>query len=151
MKLPLTGGCQCGAVRYRIDAEPLTVIACHCHECQKQSASAFGMTMPVARDSLTITEGTPAYWERKAESGNIVGAAFCASCGARLYHMPANKSLLNVKPGTLDDTSWVAPAGHIWTDMAQPWLKDRLDGVLYPRQQPNLDALTAAWRERREG
>ncbi|MDB5396565.1 MAG: aldehyde-activating protein [Rhodospirillales bacterium] len=151
MKLPLTGGCQCGAVRYEIAAEPLTVIACHCTECQKQSASAFGMTMPVPRPSFTITKGEPAHWERTADSGNIVGGAFCAACGVRLYHEPANKAFLNVKPGTLDDASWVSPVGHIWTDRAQPWLRDRLEGIVYRGQQPDMAALIAAWRNRAEG
>ena len=150
MKLPLTGGCQCGTVRYRIDAEPLTVLACHCSECQKQSASAFGMTMPVRRTAFTFTKGEPAHWERKTDSGNMLGAAFCADCGVRLFHEPANKAVLNVKPGTLDDTSWVSPVGHIWTDRAQPWLRDRLEGVLYARQPPNMDRLIAAWRARSE-
>ena len=150
IKLALTGGCQCGAVRYRIDAEPLTVLACHCTECQKQSASAFGMTMPVPREALTYTKGAPARWERTADSGNVVGAAFCAVCGVRLLHEPANKAMLNVKPGTLDDTSWVVPVGHIWTDSAQPWVRDQLKGLLYPKQQPNMDGLIAAWRARKE-
>jgi hypothetical protein len=148
VKLPLTGGCQCGAVRYEIAAAPLTVIACHCSECQKQSASAFGMTMPVPRAALTIVKGEPGYWERRADSGNMLGAAFCPNCGVRLYHLPANKALLNVKAGTLDDTGWLAPVGHIWTDKAQPWMRGRLEGVLYPRQPPNMDALIAAWRDR---
>ena len=151
MKLPLTGGCQCGAVRYEIATAPLTVIACHCGECQRQSASAFGMTAPVPRESLTITRGEPAFWERTAESGNIVGAALCAGCGVRLYHIPANKAVLNVKPGTLDDRAWVTPVGHIWTDAAQPWLRADLRGLLYPRQPPTMDALIAAWRDRDGG
>jgi hypothetical protein len=151
VKLPLTGGCQCGALRYEITAEPLTVIACHCTECQRQSASAFGMTMPVPAAALTITKGQPAHWERTAASGNIVGAVFCEACGVRLYHEPANKAFLNVKPGTLDDASWVSPVGHIWVEHAQPWLRGRLEGVLYPGQQPNMTALIAAWRDPAEG
>ena len=148
MKLPLTGGCQCGAVRYEIDAEPLTVIACHCTQCQRQSASAFGMTAPVPRAALRITEGKPAHWSRIAESGNELGAAFCPDCGVRLYHEPANKAFLNVKAGTFDDTSWTQPVGHIWTEEAQPWIREQLKGVTYPRQQPNMDAFIAAWRDR---
>jgi hypothetical protein len=148
MKLPLTGGCQCGAVRYEIDAEPLTVIACHCTECQKQSASAFGMTVPVPRAALRIVRGEAKHWSRVAESGNVLGAMFCPTCGVRLYHEPANKALLNVKAGTFDDRSWIAPVGHIWTEAAQPWVRDQLTGVTYPRQQPSMDAFIAAWRER---
>jgi hypothetical protein len=151
MKLPLTGGCQCGAVRYEIDAEPLTVIACHCTECQKQSASAFGMTVPVLRAALRIVKGEPKHWSRIAESGNELGAMFCPTCGVRLYHEPANKALLNVKAGTLDDRSWAQPVGHIWADMAQPWVRKRLTGVIYPRQQPSMDTFIAAWRERAGG
>jgi hypothetical protein len=147
----MTGGCQCGAVRYAIDAQPLTIVACHCTECQKQSASAFGMTMPVPRESLKITTGKPVHWSRVAESGNTVGAVLCGDCGARLYHEPVNPALLNVKVGTLDDPSWAAPVAHIWTEAAQPWMRERLDGLIYPKQHPSLDPLIAAWRERKEG
>jgi hypothetical protein len=151
MKLPLTGGCQCGAVRYEIDAEPLIVIACHCTQCQRQSASAFGMTVPVPHDALRIVKGTPQHWSRIAESGNMLGAMFCPTCGVRLYHEPAYGKFLNVKAGTFDDTSWAEPVGHIWTEMAQPWVRERLTGVIYPRQQPNMDAFIAAWRDRNGG
>jgi hypothetical protein len=150
MRLPLTGGCQCGAVRYEIDAEPLTVIACHCTECQRQSASAFGMTVPVPPDALRIVKGEPAHWSRVAESGNTLGAKLCPTCGVRLFHEPANGKFLNVKGGTLDDRSWLRPVGHIWADYAQPWVGEHLSGVIYPRQQPNMDAFIAAWRDRRQ-
>ena len=39
----LKGGCQCGAVRYALRGLPRTIYVCHCRECQKQSASAFGI------------------------------------------------------------------------------------------------------------
>jgi hypothetical protein len=146
MKLPLEGGCQCGRVRYRIDGAPLTVIACHCRECQKQSASAFGMTMTVRRDDFRFTAGEPARWQRTTASGGTLGAAFCPDCGVRLFHEPSNKPTLNIKAGTLDDTSWLKPAGHIWTDSAQPWMRDKLEGLTYPGQPESFDALFAAFR-----
>ena len=64
MRLPITGGCQCGAVRYAIAAAPLTVYACHCTDCQRQSGSAFALSLIAPRDAVRITEGTPAVWER---------------------------------------------------------------------------------------
>jgi hypothetical protein len=41
-----TGGCQCGAVQHESFSEPLALFVCHCAECRKQSASAFGMSLP---------------------------------------------------------------------------------------------------------
>ncbi|MBW4535755.1 MAG: GFA family protein [Pleurocapsa minor HA4230-MV1] len=64
MTAPYTGGCQCGQIRYEIQAEPLTLYACHCKECQKQSSSAFGMSMPVPRDAVVILQGQPKQWKR---------------------------------------------------------------------------------------
>ena len=101
-----TGGCQCGAVRYELTGELLPLVICHCHECQKQSASAFGMSLPVARTDLRILSGELKEWRRVAESGREVACWFCPDCGSRIYH----SSLLrpeywHLKPGTLDDTS----------------------------------------------
>jgi hypothetical protein len=146
MKLPLTGGCQCGAVRYEVTAEPLTLIACHCTECQKQSASAFGMTLRVARDALNIT-GALNRWDRKAESGNTVTCLFCPVCGVRLIHQVGETPpTVNIKAGTLDNTSELAPAGHIWTRSAQPWMRAEMSGLTYDRAPPAMDELIAAWR-----
>ena len=54
MRLPLSGGCQCGRVRYQIRAEPLAVYVCHCTECQRQSGSAFALSLAVARDLALV-------------------------------------------------------------------------------------------------
>jgi hypothetical protein len=35
--------------------------------------------------------------------------------------------------------------------MAQPWMREQLKGVIYPRQQPSMDAFIAAWRDRTGG
>ena len=121
--MPYTGGCQCGRVRYEMQADPLTLYICHCKECQKQSSSAFGMSMPVPRDAVVILQGQPKEWCRVAESGREVTCLFCAECGTRLFHIPArNPKIINIKPGTLDDTSWLKPVGNLWTRSSQQWV-----------------------------
>ncbi len=123
MTAPYTGGCQCKRIRYEIRAEPLTLYVCHCQECQKQSSSAFGMSMPVPRDAVVILQGQPKQYQRSSESGREVSCWFCGECGTRLFHNPArNPQITNLKPGTLDDTSWLKPVGNLWTRSSQKWV-----------------------------
>ena len=72
MQLPLTGGCQCGSVRYQITANPFAVYVCHCTECQRQSGSAFALSLAVAREALVVVEGAPAVWRRERGSESRV-------------------------------------------------------------------------------
>lgn len=100
--------------------------------------------MSVPRDAFTITRGTPKTWRTVTDSGREKICNFCADCGTRLYHEPArNKSIYNIKPGTLDDTSWLAPAGHLWTQSAQPWvaIPDGGDVLSYETQPPDFQPL----------
>ena len=153
MKLPLIGGCQCGRIRYEVTAEPLTLYCCHCHECQKQASSAFGMSLPLKKEAVRVTAGTPRHWVREAASGAKVDCHFCADCGTRLFHeSERNPGVLVVKPGTLDDTSWLTPIGHIWTSSAQPWLREVLEGVVHEGQPATgITEMRAAWLERAKG
>jgi hypothetical protein len=98
------------------------LVACHCKECQRQSGSAFGMSMPVKKDGLTVT-GPTKQFTRIADSGNEVTGVFCPECGVRIYHA-ANfvQDVLAIKPGTLDDTSWLRPSSFIWMKSAQGWV-----------------------------
>jgi hypothetical protein len=147
MQLPLTGGCQCKGVRYQITAEPLTVYVCHCTECQCQSASAFGLSMAVPRHAITVVDGTPARWRRALESGRVIWCMFCGDCGVRLFHNPeVNPRVSIVKPGTLDDTKWLKPIGHIWTRSAQPWFDIPAGSLNYEGQPPDLSRLIEAWQ-----
>jgi hypothetical protein len=116
-----TGGCQCGKIRYAIAGEPLALAVCHCRECQRQSGSAFGMSLVVARDALRVTGETKSF-TRKADSGSEVECVFCPGCGTRLYHLPSALGTVNVKAGTLDDTAALEPVMHVWVQRRQPWV-----------------------------
>jgi hypothetical protein len=149
MRLPLTGGCQCGAVRYELAAEPLTLYACHCTDCHTQSGSAFALSMVIARDSLSVVQGQPQEWARTAPSGRVASCMYCGDCGTRLFHNPhANVKITILKPGTLDDTTWLDPVGHIWTRSAQPWVAIPAETLNYEVQPPDLSGLIEAWKAR---
>src|SRR5258707_6313075 len=102
MPAPYTGGCQCGSVRYVLATEPIRLVACHCKECQRQSGSAFGMSMPVKKDGLTVT-GPTKQFVRIADSGGQVSGVFFPYFRTRIFHVsqhPQDRGSL--KPRTLD-------------------------------------------------
>jgi hypothetical protein len=120
------GGCQCGALRYELSAQPHKIYICHCNECRKQSASAFGISLFVPREALRLIRGQPHWWSRTADSGNVLECAFCPDCGSRLWHQrPSRPGVITVKAGSLDEPTDVGAAVHIWTSR-------KLPGVLIP-------------------
>lgn len=147
VRLPLRGGCQCGAVRYAVEAAPLTLYACHCSECQKQSASAFGMSMLVRRHGLEVAWDALKAWQRPTPSGGTLVCHFCPACGTRLFHVGSDdEAIVSVKAGSLDDRSWLVPAGHIWTRSAQSWIELPAGTLRYEAQPPDMAPLVDAWR-----
>jgi hypothetical protein len=127
LALPAEGGCQCGAIRYRLNGEPVFLTICHCSECKRQSGSAFGMSLRMRRSDVEVT-GEPRRWTRSSDSGNPVVCAFCETCGTRVWHEPAVPGFVHIKPGTLDDFSTLAPSYESWTVRKSPWL--RFDGIV---------------------
>ena len=146
MQFPQGGGCQCGAVRYEIAGPAAAVYACHCTECQRQSGSAFAMAAVIPQEHFRITRGQPKMFARPTGPTKIMDCWFCADCGTRLYHMPTAPGYpnRNVKPGTLDDTSWLVPTIHFWTRSAQDWVVIP-EGVTRYETQPD----SLAWTSRR--
>lgn len=113
------GGCQCGAIRYVVNAALPAAYACHCGECKKQSASAFSMSVPMAYGDLTVT-GNPQVFETTAHSGKRKYNFFCGDCGTRLWHSGSNPpTAITLKVGTLDQSSHIVPLGHLWVSKKQ--------------------------------
>lgn len=120
---PVKGTCQCGQVSFVLKAAPKKVIACHCKECQKLSTSAFSITSVIDKQDIDIT-GELQQTTRVAESGNTNVGCFCPNCGNRIYQFnPAAPDAIKFKAGSsLDDTSMIVPAVHIWTGEKQAWV-----------------------------
>ena len=117
-----TGGCLCGAVRYRIAERDQPAILCHCSHCQKSSGSAFSTNVMVAPDDIQF-EGAATAYEDVGDSGNKVLRFFCPQCGSSLYSRLSNGAIA-IKAGSLDDPSTVRPKAQYWTERRQGWLDD---------------------------
>lgn len=62
-------------------------------------------------------------WRTRQRYPQVHGSASSAAGGTRIYHIPGYlEGIVNVKPGTLDETGWLRPEGHFWTGKRQAWL-----------------------------
>jgi hypothetical protein len=118
----MTGGCQCGAIRYEITSFPLLLYTCNCTDCQRQTGSAFALNMPVRFKDFRILQGEPNGWHHTSPNGTPVISRFCGHCGTRLYgERDGRPETVSLRAGTLDDRSWLVPVAHFFTRSAQPW------------------------------
>jgi len=122
MTRSFTGRCACGAIRYRVDAEPMAMVNCHCRGCQRASgaACASGVLVPAG---AVIIDGEPRWYESKAESGNSARRGFCGVCGSPLFaDSDAFRGVaMSIRAASLDDQSWFKPQVDCWMKSAQPW------------------------------
>ncbi len=122
MPAPLTGSCLCGAIRYTVGVPVTELRACHCTHCQKASGAAGTVNAVLPSTAFKITQGTPKRYDAKADSGRTLYRYFCGDCGSPLYSQrPTTPEMTVVRAGTLDDSSGMKIATHIWTRSARPW------------------------------
>ena len=144
---PVQGGCACGAVRYELTAAPLTLFACHCRDCQTMTGSAFSLGMPIMPDALRITQGALKSWTRTAGSGRRIPQYVCGDCGTRIYTAPPGPvATLTLRPGSLDDTSWLRPVAAFWRSTAQPHVLFDEDMLIFDTEPTEFMPLISAWR-----
>ena len=104
-----SGGCQCGAVRFRVDYGGLgRGSICHCRMCQKAFGGFYGPLITASDDKLVWTRGAPTYFQ----SSNIVRRGFCQRCGTPLtYVRTAGETELAI--GAFDDPEAVPPTAQL--------------------------------------
>lgn len=118
-----TGGCACGAVRYKVTGDPLRIAVCHCRDCQRRTGSAFGIGCVFSRDAVNIVQGETKTFERTANSGNWIRLQFCPECGTTVtWDMQALPTAKGIAGGSFDDPSWIDPKLHVWTKSAHAWM-----------------------------
>ena len=130
----IQGSCLCGKVTYRADGDPLFTAACHCTDCQKQTGTAFSVIVAVPTDAFHVEgDSLASVTTIGSDHGQEVDRRFCRECGSPIVTLtPAAPGMAIVKAGTLDDTSWLDPTLHIWTESAQAWVTTG-DAATMPR------------------
>ena len=95
----LTGGCQCGAIRYALYAQPDRAGVCYCRMCQKAVGGPFTAWANVRRDNFAWTRGQPAAFR----SSSAAERGFCPSCGTPIYFAYTKRpATISLSLGSLD-------------------------------------------------
>ena len=146
-----TGGCQCRHIRYHLADRPLTVYACHCAHCQKQAASAFGLSVWARAADFVLEQGDLRFWETRGDSGRVKRCGFCPRCGSRVHHCSRtgeDEAIYSLKGGTLDNARDLRPVAHIWTRSAQRWLDLENSGLpMFATEPESFDQLVIWFSE----
>jgi hypothetical protein len=122
MKLPLTGGCACGAIRYETTAEPAVMFHCHCRDCQRASGGPFTSFVIVPAEAFRFSQGSVRLHDSPSHRGGKTHRGFCADCGSPiLAKTDANPDIVAIRTASLDDASWFNPQMDVWTSDAHPW------------------------------
>ena len=108
---PVTGSCNCGAVKYSVTGPLREVIACHCGQCRKQTGHYFAATQ-AANSDLTIEDSSTLKWYAASDEAK---RGFCSECGSALFWRRNDADTTSILDGTLDgDAGGIKMQKHIF-------------------------------------
>ncbi|HEX2794041.1 MAG TPA: GFA family protein [Croceicoccus sp.] len=139
MSKTMTGGCQCGRVRYAARIENDDAYLCHCRMCQKATGGVAAAFVEVPYDSV-MWSGEPDWYASSA----VAKRPFCSRCGTPLGFRFNESKSLDLTVGSFDDPSQFRPVAHAGAEsLHEAWLDTRD----LPRQESaTTRSVVAAWR-----
>ena len=117
-KSVLTGGCQCGAVRFALTAAPTRVSICHCRMCQKASGAPFASLADIPSANFSWTRGTPSSFK----SSSNAERDFCAACGTPLSYRKIDGDSIEIMTGAFDRPDRMVPTLQFGTESRLGWV-----------------------------
>lgn len=116
-----SGGCLCGAVRFESSADPQLVGHCHCVDCRKSSGTGHCTHIVVPEEAISVT-GEVTFYDRPADSGNIVSRGFCPTCGSPVYSRNSGMAgMVFPRASVLDDPDAITPQMIVYASRAPAW------------------------------
>jgi hypothetical protein len=113
-----TGGCQCGAVRYALYADPTNPHVCHCRMCQKAFGNYFAPLAGVPPSDFAWVRGTPGVFK----SSEAAERGFCRDCGTPLFFRYVGRNRISISLGSLDHPLRVPPAKQYGIESRVPFV-----------------------------
>ncbi|MDB5507258.1 MAG: hypothetical protein JWR75_1896 [Devosia sp.] len=115
--MEVSGGCQCGAVRYHTTHMLDNSHLCHCRMCQKAVGNLFAALVAAPRETLVWTRGEPA----RFRSSEHVDRGFCRDCGTPLFYDSTAGGRVNLTIGSLDHPELFPPGANTGTEAQVPY------------------------------
>jgi hypothetical protein len=136
MAQTLTGGCLCGAVRYRISGDLLFSGKCYCEDCRKTSGTGHNSVVAVPESAVSIT-GKLTEYTKAGGSGQPITRRFCPTCGSRIAGVAAvMPGVMMITASTLDDPEQFASQMSVFTSRAPSWDRPPADTPAFPEMPP---------------
>ena len=134
-RLPLTGGCNCGAVRFEVSAPLLSASYCHCRRCQRRSGAAASANAHPANGTFAIVAGEEHLRVWQPDHGGEKW--FCGECGSSVYaYNPSHPESIGIRMGAFDEDPGVRPGARQFVRYAAPWEAVPDDGLpRYPESR----------------
>ena len=118
-----TASCACGNLTATTSGEPSEVYACSCHNCQRESGSAFTYNASFPEAAVSIA-GERRVWRRHVDSGRWVETEFCPTCGvAVISRAEFSQDTIGVPVGCFADPDFAKPQGFYWASRRHHWLQ----------------------------
>ena len=131
---PAEGGCLCGALRYRVQGDPIATTLCHCRSCRRASGGTNVAWAVFDKPAFEWRKGEPADFS----SSPGIHWLFCPTCGSLVgYRRSSRPEHMDITTGTLDEPDLFPPAVEIWLDHKIGW--ETLDPDLPKRRQSSLN------------
>lgn len=120
-KQKITGGCQCGAVRYEAAGAPSIAVHCHCDDCRKSSGADHSTIAMFSADAVDITGNLNAY-TCQADSRATVTRQFCPICGSTLFAQTTSvPGSISIMAGTIDAPAELSPQFAVYAKRRSSW------------------------------
>ena len=121
-KVEMTGGCQCGAVRYTAHVDPQSAYPCHCRMCQRATGGVYAALVQVLAKECAF-DGEPTWYASSA----IAERGFCPACGSPIGFRYTGSAKLDLTLGTFDDPSAFRPQSQFGCESAIEGWKELTD------------------------
>ena len=140
MTQTMTGGCQCGQVRYTVQADPAEAYLCHCKMCQRATGGVAAAFVSVQQADVAW-QGEPDWYD----SSPFAQRPFCAKCGTPLgFRFREGSAKMDLTVGSFDDPSPFRPKHHFGAEsLHEAWI----DTSTLPRHRAaDYEVLVGKWK-----